>query len=298
MDSSEQIKIFGRKIFFVTPPAKISRRVVQELRNMEYETYVIDNYKCVKSILKENPDALCFIYLDSFLPSTQSYKFIKTFEYDEKLKDIFIGLLSDKISLDKKNFFLMNTNLPGGFTMTNLFDIELLNKIKQILDINNAKGKRQYIRLDCSKIKQVSAFIETNGKLFPLEMCDLSSVGIAVNIPSVLANVFVPKSEISNISLTLDNRTFKISGVVLLTKQAGNKITSVLVLRTNDTLVKAIRNFIFQMLDEKMNNDMKFCLKDETDYAKLDLKDFESYGTISDADDSEEVEEVEEAEEV
>lgn len=181
--------------------------------------------------------------------------------------------------------------------MTTISDDELLSKIKKILDVNEAKGKRQYIRLDCSKLKQITAFIETNGKFFPLEMSDISSVGFAVNIPQSLQSVFIPKTEVKGISITINNETFRISGVVLITKPSENKLTSVLFIKNpSDSLVEAIRKLIYQVLDTVINNEIKLCLKDETDYNKLDLKDFESYGTITD--DVEEVESAEELEEV
>lgn len=299
MEDTEKSKIFGKKIFFINPTTKIEKYIVQELRNMEYEAYSISDYKCAKAILKENSDAICFVYLDSGLTYTQWYKFVKTFEYDDSLKHIFIGLLSDKISEKKKDFFLMNANLPGGFTMTNIPMEELFPKIQKILDVNEAKGKRQYIRLICKKLSQISAYIRVSGKLFPLELLDISSVGFAVNMTSALSGVFVQKTAVNNISLTINKETFNITGVVLMSKISGDMMNSVLFIKSPDeTLVKTIKSLIFSVLDENMSNDMKFCLKDETDYASLDLKDFESYGSISDTDDSDDIEEAESVEEI
>ena len=287
MIDAEKLKILGRKVFFINPSIQIERSIVQELRNLEYETYVIRDYKCAKSVLRENSDAICFIYIDFGLTYTQWYKFIRTFDFDELLEDIFIGIFSDRIPGFKKDFFLMNTTLPGGFTMTNIPPNTLFSKVQKILDVNEVKGQRKYIRLSLHKNKQITCHIFIAGRLFPLELLDISSVGFAVKMTSALATVFAPNKILNNISLTINNKPYAITASVLMSKVAGDTMNSVLVIKgASEEITKIIRKFIFSVLDEQLNATMAAHEKDETNYEALDLEEFESYGSISDADDT------------
>ncbi len=75
------------------------------------------------------------------------YNYIKSYEIDQKLDSIFIGVISNKANYNVREKYMMDLKLPGGFIMLNETIDITSNKIKGILEINGAKGRRKYIPL-------------------------------------------------------------------------------------------------------------------------------------------------------
>lgn len=272
MEQKTGSSIFGRKIFFVNPSMYIERNLVEKLRALEYEVYIIRDYKNTKGMLKKYKDAMCFIFIDTALTYEQWYKFLKTVEIDEELTGSFIGLLSREISEKRKDFFLKNTVLAGGLTKTDVPVEDLFTQFKKILDDNEAKGKRQYIRLDCEKIKDVNAYLALGTKLFIIDVNNISTTGIAIKTIPDLAPAFKPNSEVYNISLSIKRHSFVISGVVYHSSIESGFLNAVILLgKLNDKEQDIIRKFIFGELDKRISVDLDTCLKDTKNYETYKL---------------------------
>lgn len=297
--TADKVNIVGRKIFFVNPSSKISNHVLLDLRDNEYEAYCIDDFRHVKYALQNFDDSICFVCVDSGLSYTTWYKFIKSVEFDAKFRGVLIGVLSERMPQSKKDFFLLNTNLPCGFTMTNMPFKDIFKRIQKVLDINEAKGKRKFIRLQLSMNKRINAFAEINGRVFSLEMLDISSVGFAVNVSASAASSFVPKQVLKNVSITLDKTTFTVQCVVLMSKVSGKVCNSVLYfLNPPDKFTQAVKAFIFEELDKSLEKLLSASSLDRTDYESLDLDSLGTYGEISEDEELEEISEAEEIEEI
>lgn len=294
----DKVKILGRKIFFVNPSSKIENHVIRDLRDNEYEAYCISDFRHVKYVLTTFRDSVCLIYVDSGLSYTTWYKFIKSLEANEIFQGTLIGVLSERIPQAKKDFFLLNADLPCGFTMTNMPFKDIFKRIQMVLDINDAKGKRKFIRLQLSMNKRINAFAEINGRVFSLELLDISSVGFAVNVSASAASAFAPKQLLRSVSVTLEKKTFVIQCVVLMSKVSGKVCNSVLFfLNPPAKFTQAVKTFIFEELDNNMEEILGCASLDKTDYASLDLESFGTYGEMSeDSDDV--IEEISEAEEI
>jgi len=296
----DKLKIFGRKVFFVNPSTKIERHVVNDLRDNEYEVYSINDFRYVKHVLQMFDDAVCFIYIDSGFSYSTWYKFIKSIECDDKYRNVIIGVLSERIPQAKKDFFLMNTNLPAGFINTNLPFKDIFNRINMVLEINETKGKRKYVRLQISNNDRISVFASFNGRAFSLEVLDISSVGLAVNVSAAAASAFAPKQILNSLSFTIDKKTFTIQCVVLMSKVSGKVCNSVLYfLNPPEKFIRVVKSFISSELEKDMAKLLERASLDHIDYASLDLDSLGTYGEISEEDEEvEEIEEIEEAEEV
>ena len=55
--------IIGRKIFFVNPPIYVENYLQPELKQHDYEAYIIKDYKYTKNALRRFPDGERFILL-------------------------------------------------------------------------------------------------------------------------------------------------------------------------------------------------------------------------------------------
>ncbi len=56
--------VYGRKVFFINASFTIEQLAKGMLRDMEYETYIIEDLKQAKCILRKNPDSICLVNLD------------------------------------------------------------------------------------------------------------------------------------------------------------------------------------------------------------------------------------------
>ena len=105
--------IVGRKVFFVNPPLYVENYLHLELKQHEYEVYIISDFRYTKAALRHFPDALCFIFIDDEMSYDEWFNFIMSFQKDEKLKTIFHNsshILSTLLSFFYRFFSGKNRN--------------------------------------------------------------------------------------------------------------------------------------------------------------------------------------------
>jgi len=263
--------VFGRKVFFVNPPLIVENIIVSELREAEYEVYQIDDYHYVKPVLEKNENAMLIIYIDDTLSYDQWFNFIKSIEVDEKLASIFTGVISQKATFEIKQRFLMDLKLPGGFFNLNEHIDKTGSKIKDILDLNGAKGRRQYIRLDCKNIdNSVTGYFAAKDKLFTFQVDNISSVGFACYYPHEIAVLFQKNSIIPGISLSIGRKTLVCPSVVFDTRINNGKGFSVLLFtkEVGSNIRAQIKEFVFEVLDSQFKEFVSNSIQDMTDYSE------------------------------
>lgn len=265
-----QPPIFGRKIYFINPPYAIKTTLIDRLRALEYEAYYIHDPRSAKAILENNPDSICFICIDSILPTNQWFNFIKSFELNENLKSTIIGILSKNIKTSDKNQFLLKTNIPGGFISLNDTFEKITDKIIQICELNGAKGRRQYVRLNCTNYEGTFVHISKNGRLYPMRLIDISSVGFACMLKSKDRNIFTEKEILKPIVIALGLKTINVEAAVFALKDNPNYVTMVMLFMpsTSSTTKDIIRNYVFSILQGDLDMKIEITVKDNTDYSK------------------------------
>ncbi|MCR4735168.1 MAG: hypothetical protein K5829_09215 [Treponema sp.] len=277
--------VFGRKVFFVNPTLFIEHIIYEQLRDLEYEVYIISDYRIAKAVLSQYKDALCFIGIDSELSFSEWYNFIKSFSDDEKLSSIFIGIVSETAKPIDKEKFILNLKLPGGFVSIDKKAVGLFENFKGILDLNGAKGRRQYLRLSV-KSDSVCGYFASKDKLFAIDVINISSVGLACVFKKNLDSFFVINSVIPNLSLTIARRSIVINCIVLKKNYSDDNNVTAVLLFTKDTPsnVKGyIKKFIYEAYDSEMNVILNQTPKDNTSYRLPDeYKDLPTVRSESD----------------
>lgn len=283
--------MLGRKIYFIAPPLIVENILISELRDEEYEIYIIDNYRLSKSVLKNHPDALVFVHLDNDIMNyDQWFNFIKSFQADKDLKSIFLGVISFTAHAEIRQRFLMDLKLPGGFIMVDRHHIDITTEqMRNIFDLNGAKGLRKYIRLDSRNLAKVNGYFAYKDKLYMFNVDNISSVGFACYYPPKIAQIFTKNSLHPCISLTLGRKTIIASSVVFDTRLVGDKGFSVL-LFTKDvdkSTRNDIRTFIFEVLDEINKKECESSRPDNTNYSiEIKLPEDDIIPQFSDVKDS------------
>lgn len=285
MESREN-PVFGRKIFFLNPPFNVKQFVIKALQEDEYEVYVIDDYKDAKNILRHFPDSICLINIDEQLTFDQWFNFVVSVEHEEALKSIFMGILSSNARKSEKEHFILHASIPAGFIPTNGGPEDLIETLRGILDLNGAKGRRQYVRAKCEHDPTASITFTIGTKQMSFHVLDISTVGLACSIPPQLAVQFQPNSVIRDVSIILGKKKMQCSCAVFTVKQLPNVCSLVLLfMKGTPFSVKAtVRDYIARNLQYAMRVAIDGEKLDTTDYSiPLELQRESSEAFLVDA---------------
>lgn len=271
MESREN-PLFGRKVFFISPSYVIDKYLIEKLRQNEYEAYILRDIKKVKSVLAKFPESMCFINIDEGFSYSAWFNFMKSFQLSQDLSGIYLGILSNSATWEDKDKFLMNIKLPGGF---NQFDKTetFLNNFMKILDLNGAKGRRKFLRLDTRGLNDVSGYMTSEGKLYAVNIKDLSSAGFAITYRQELMSLFQKNTLIRNLSLTVGRKTMICSCIVFNTQSNPDGTAMSVLMLTNENPEETkiyIRNFIFEKYGRQMESIMENAEKDPAFYSQPD----------------------------
>lgn len=264
--------IVGRKVFFVNPPLYVENYLHLELKQHEYEVYIISDFRYTKAALRHFPDALCFIFIDDEMTYDEWFNFIRSFQKEEVLKTIFVGLMSAIIPKAQHERFLMNLSLPGGFILLTEFKgSALIEKIVGILDLNGAKGRRKYLRWDCSsEDTPINGYFANGSQLLQVSIVNISSVGFVCYYPASYGDVLKKNTLIASFSITLGRRSIVTPSVVFDTKLVNaSKYVSIMLFskHVGQDDRKVIKNYVFDQLQDRFEKLVFASQPDVEDYS-------------------------------
>ena len=269
--------IVGRKVFFVNPPLYVENYLHLELKQHEYEVYIISDFRYTKAALRHFPDALCFIFIDDEMTYDEWFNFIQSFQKEEVLKTIFVGLMSAAIQKAQHERFLMNLSLPGGFIMLTEFKgSALIEKIVGILDLNGAKGRRKYLRWDCtSEDTPINGYFANGSQLLQVSIVNISSVGFVCYYPASYGEALKKNTLVASFSITLGRRSIVTPSVVFETKRVdATRFISIMLFskHVGQDDRKVIKNFVFDQLQDRFEKLVFSAQPDVEDYSNRSQK--------------------------
>ncbi len=265
---SRENPIFGRKVFFINPPSVVEEHIIGRLKEHNFEVYSIKNYTYAKPLLRHYNDALCFAFIDNGMSIECWFNYIQSFQYEDDLKTIFLGVLSFTARPDVQQNFLMNLKLPGGFVIIDKDIKKTAATIEGILEINGAKGRRQYMRLNLNDNNEVNGYFTQSTLLYSFRLIDISKVGFAALIPASMASNFKPDSFVHNISITMGRYSFVCTIKVHSVKTSGKSIIMVAFFSDNikEATKQKIHEYIYETLDKEHKHFMTTLVRDNADY--------------------------------
>ena len=240
---------------------------------MEYEVYVISNWRFAREVLKKNPDSICFINIDEQSLSSKGWlSFIRSINEDEELKSTIVGVLSSRSRRTERELFLSKVTLDAGYIVTSVGNVELVNSIQGVLDVNGAKGRRQYVRANTANNPMAQIICELNNQVLTMQLLDISTVGFACGVSNEESSSFVKNALLKNFTLRLEKQQISSSAVVFAIKPGETFTTLVLLFLPNQLPQNkiAIQEFIAKTLEQSTLGDIsKIFSEDKTDYESL-----------------------------
>ena len=191
----------GKKIFLLYPHSVIREEMLDVLIMAGYETYTLfDEKKAVKLLIKF-PGSIMFINIDEGLNEKDWELYIKAVQESPKTKDCRLGIMSYNKDPALMKKYLMEHAIPCGYVQLKLGVQESTKIIISALEANEARGRRNSIRADCSDDTHATLNFKADTKFCHGKILDISSTGLAAKIEKM--PLYPLKSTISSVQLKL-----------------------------------------------------------------------------------------------
>lgn len=167
----------GRKTFFVQPSSVVQKEMMGELIRYEFEVFLVPRVADAKPIFYENPHCLAFINIDDGIAEDEWVQFVREIHADPALKNVRLGILTYNEDPRLAETYLMELGVPCGFVRLSLNLDESTEIMRKVLDANEARGRRKYLRVHCDGTTRMN--FRTPETKVEGKVLDLSSVGMS-----------------------------------------------------------------------------------------------------------------------
>jgi hypothetical protein len=247
----------GKKTFFVQPSSVIRTEMIAELIKLEYEVYLVNDANDAKKLFSRYPNCLAFLNIDDGLSELQWLRLVREVQQDPNLSNVKIGVLTYNQDKRLAEEYLINLRVACGFVKLSLKMKDSLDIITRVLDVNEAKGRRKYLRVHCDQTSGLS--FKDGRDVIEGRILDLSSVGMTCVLTP---DKRWPKgSSLAAIRLKLEGGYCTVSGVVMGSRpMESSRETMYLVLfdtKTDSTNVEKIRAYMQKRLQSSLETALR-----------------------------------------
>ncbi|MBU0927849.1 MAG: hypothetical protein KKA67_08875 [Spirochaetes bacterium] len=139
---------FGRKVFFLNPPAVIGE-VATALAEAEFEVYSTRDHAKLARFLRKEPECLTFINIDEGDDEGVWRNWMRTIREDQSSRGAAFGVITMLDDEDKRSFYLMDLGIECGFIVVKIGAAKTTEILLRMLEANEARGRRRYVRAAC-----------------------------------------------------------------------------------------------------------------------------------------------------
>jgi hypothetical protein len=247
----QQPDISGKKIFFLYPHSVIQDEMFDILIMAGFEAYGIRDHDRARRLLEHFPGSIMFINIDEGLPEKEWEAYIRDIQSNPKTRESRLGILSyneDQVLMEK---YLMDISVPCGYIHLKLGIQASTRIILDALSVNEARGRRKYIRAFCEADRMVTMNYKDSGAMYYGKILDISSAGFAAKIEKFAG--YPPNTTMTNIQLRLRGGLV-MTDAILMGKRQNDRDVWILLFEPNmgaDTKL-IIHRFIKQTIQRDM----------------------------------------------
>jgi len=247
----------GKKVFFLYPPSVIKDELIKLIIHYEFEVYLLNDHKRASKLFPKYPDSILFINIDKELKESEWEVFIRNMMADPETQSIRIGIVSYEKNAELERKYLLDIMIPCGFINLKLGLKESATILLKTLEVNEVKGRRKYVRIQCDDNNQATLNVKIKDRIYNGKIIDISSVGMACtfdNMPIKLE----PKEVLKSIQLRLKGILCTVSGLVYGTRTEENNVIYVIVFdKVVDLSAKSkIQEYISNSLQNKIDREL------------------------------------------
>lgn len=252
-ESADQVGAFGKKVFFLNPPAVIGE-VAMALSEAEFEVYTTRDHGKLARYLRKEHGSLTFINIDEGDDESIWRKWIKSVRDDEECSGAAFGVITMLDDEEKRKNYLLNLGIECGFIVIKLGASKTTEIILRTLEANEARGRRRYVRAICAP-DATECICALDDETLRGWIRDLSSVGMSAAFSSEI--VPKPGTRLKNMQLNLKGVRIFLNGVIVGTNNApGIGMVSIVMFEPgsiNDDRRAKLRTFIRKTLQFNMD---------------------------------------------
>jgi len=246
--------ITGRKIFFLYPTASVQNQIITELIQYEHEVYIAKDHTRLQRALKKYNDSIVYINIDEKMAEAEWEKWIA--QVKTTLPNVSIGVFSSSSDEDLKNKYIDKLKITCGFMHLKLDMSKTIEKVLEVLKVEDAKRRRKYLRATVGNEKNTTMNMPFGGDYINGAIKDVSVVGIACVFEHDIE--LMKNSLYKDIQIRLQSMLIKVEAIVFGTRvNLGEKIHVLLFTQRIDPEVRVkIRKYIQTNLQHKMDNEI------------------------------------------
>jgi hypothetical protein len=210
----------GKKIFILYPHSVIRDEMLDILIMNGYESYVLHDHKRAVRLLEHFPDSIMFINIDEGLKEKEWETYIREIQENEKTKTIRLGILSYNNDRPLMEKYLMKMAVPCGYIQLKLGVPASTRIMLDVLQANEARGRRKFIRADCEDDAATLNYKDELGIHYG-KILDISSAGMAVKIEKF---GYPANSKLKNIQLKLRGSLVMVNAILMGSRQGDESV--------------------------------------------------------------------------
>ena len=245
----------GRKVFILNPHSVVRDELVDAILAAEFELYLLDDPQAALQVFKRFPDAIVFINIDSGLKEDQWERYVRRLLAASVFENLSVGILSYNTDPKLAERYLMEIGVTCGFVKLSLGVQESTRILLQTLEVNEARGRRKYVRSRSEGDKRAEFNFRHQSRSYDGRILDISSVGMAVRFSG---RVDLPaKSLVKDIQLKLRASLVRVDGVLLGRRDDDTSVYVMLFKHERDGKARRlIRHYIHRSLQEYIDTMM------------------------------------------
>ena len=246
---------FGRKIFFLYPPAIIQNQVISQLAQEEFEVYVVKDEVKLRRVLQRFPDSVVFVGINERLKENAWEEWIRGVMTE--LSGVDIGIIASGADENIRKKYLEQIKVRCGYTVVKADINNVISQLIGTLNKVDAKGRRKYIRALISNEANTNVNLPMNGTFISGAIKDISVVGFSCSFredPDLTKNVLF-----KDIQIRLQSQILKAEGIVFGSRMEGEDKNYVILFtnRIDSDVRTKIRKYIQSNLQSKMDTEFK-----------------------------------------
>ena len=241
----------GREVFFLYPPSVLQDQLVQIVVRAEYELYLLKDHRVVRSVLANYPNAILFVNIDEKITDSTWEEFINGVMSDERTASVRIGILSYNNDPELAKRYLIDLSVPCGFIQLKLGLKESARILLTVLEANEARGKRRYVRAPIPEKSKVTFNIKVGRDLVKGRIRDISVAGMACTFDH--GNPIAQSGTIDDLQLNLRGVHIRVGGRFAGSRKTDEGVVYVVLFDALDSETRGkLHAFIHATLQARM----------------------------------------------
>lgn len=241
----------GKPVFFVPCVGPIETEMVSELIQEEYEVYRIEDPAKAVALFHHHPNTVAFLNIDAAQPESDWEQYVRDLQEDPELQCLQIGIVTSRNDPVLSQKYLMNLMVSAGVVKLNQGVKEVVSQVRKVLEVNDARGRRQFLRVRCNDATS-SLRLKIGEKDLVGTVTDLSTAGMACTFdpePDLPSH-----TRVEDIQLRLKGVPCFVSGEVVGTRRDDDHLTYVVLFngRTSPDSREKIRSFLAWTLQTQL----------------------------------------------